>query len=284
MFSIIHRFWQRLGLAFTPGQFQVATIDALENRCLLSSMIVRIPHPHGIFAGRIDTPELAVVGRNAYVTDPAAAEIARVSPRGQVQLFQYGSKVAPVGIVASTDGSVWFEDGNSDRVGKLGPDGKTTFFTINLPDASEGAFLSSLVPGANGSMWDPASFQMAHVSANGAVQVISLNDFEGNMEDFVVDPTGNAWFITGGELGLGEIAPDQVGRISPSGKVLDVPLGTIDPQLLGIGPGGTLYFYGIDSTTNANLLGTISADGTITKRRSVSASVTCSLQRTEAFT
>lgn len=223
-------------------------------------MTVRIPHPGGIHVNRIDTPELVADGNAVYVTDPAAGEVAEVAQSGRVQVHTYGAKVQPIGLTVATDGSVWFGDAASGRFGRLTAGGRTTFFSPRFIAGGQGG---SLVPGAQGSMWVISSFESAHVSADGSIRTIRLSAFSGFVQDAVSDPAGDAWVLTGGERGLGEIAPTQVGRISPGGKVLDVPLGSIEPTLLAVGPGGAVYFSGTDSATHENVLGTISAAGVI---------------------
>jgi len=238
-------------------------IDSLEPRRLLSFNSVRVPEPRGWFGDQVDVPNLTISAGNVYVADPGAAQVAKISPQGTVQLFEFKSSVNPTGIVAATDGNVWFLDGGSGRIGRLTPAGRTTFFT--LPPDSFGSQQSAydLVPGGNGGIWFSNQSEIGLITSSGSMKFFPLTDFGGGSPlEFVADSAGNAWFLSGGELGLGDEAPADIGHVSPNGTLQNIPLGDITPYQIAIGPGGNLYFSG-DNTLSA-VIGSITPTGVVT--------------------
>jgi virginiamycin B lyase len=198
-----------------------------------------------------------------YVSDPGASQIAKISQGGKVRLFEYSDTVNPTGVVAATDGSMWFFDGSAGRIGRLTSGGKTTFFTLPTEFLAGISPPYDLVAGVNGDAWFSGQAEVGHIDSAGKMSFFNLTDFdEGSAQEFVVGPGGDASFLTGGEISLGTNAPSEIGHIDPAGTLEKISTGDVTPGLIAIGPGGDLYFAGSDSQYNT-VLGSVTPGGVV---------------------
>ena len=270
MYSIFRRYGKSVAANTASTRNAILfQIDALESRRLLSGTSIHIPEPHGYIGSTSDLPSLAVARSNVYVADPGAAQVARISADGRVQLFQYKDTVIPVNLVGATDGGAWFIVEGSSQIGHISAAGKSAFFPV--PTDFPGQYINevSLVAGAAGSVWVASDATIGHIAANGDTTMQALTDFDaGYPQQFVADADGTAWVLTGGELGLGDYAPSEIGHLGANGTLAKIPLGNVTPSRIALGPSGNLYFSGVEQAQNDgglnNIVGSITPAGQLT--------------------
>jgi virginiamycin B lyase len=184
---------------------------------------------------------------NLWTTNGVDA-IVKMTPHGRVTLFHTGANGAPLELVAGPDGNLWFT--NFQSIGRITPDGRIDTFPTPTPRAG----IRGLVVGADGNLWfaESAVGKIGRARPSGSIDEFPLPGALSPTE-LTTGTDGNVWFL----------APDVVGRVTPSGTVstVAIPEPHGSPRSLVAGPEGTLWFgdYG------RSALGRVAPDGTVTE-------------------
>jgi streptogramin lyase len=193
-----------------------------------------------------------------WFTDPMAKAIGRIIPStGAIKEFDY-STLDPVSdideITAGPDGNVYFTDrGNNRGVGKITPDGSLTETLTGI-----GTMPAGIGAGADGNVWfsDQSTPAIGRVTPGGVgTEFAHADGLQTNSapDEITAGPDGNVWFDDQ------EAGSDMVGRITPSGHIMEFPTaGT--PWKIVDGLDGNLWL--LQSQPNAVLR--VTPAGTIT--------------------
>src|SRR5262249_15245885 len=150
---------------------------------------------------------------------------------------------SPVGITTGPDGDLWFAESNTNKIGRLMPDG-THLTEFTVPTANEHP--TQITTGPDGNLW----FIEATTITGSSPEIGQLNPATGKIMEFPVPrisssssltfgPDGNLWFTEPGAL------QNMIGRITPDGsQLIELPIPTPDSSPRGItsGPDGNLWF------------------------------------------
>jgi virginiamycin B lyase len=199
------------------------------------------PAPVGGFGPTHVTPEheqaspsstsAGAKGTTCWAT-PALTEYTLAKPGG-----------SPSSVAAAPDGSVWFSDPGTMSIARLEPSGAVTRYRLPA-----GRKPGPLAVGPDGSVWfgtdGPA---VGHLTASGELTGFAVPTSEGPIHGpgptppgpFVAGPDGAMWFV--------ELAGDNVGRITPDGKVTEYGLPSRDrmhanPEGIAVGSDGAIWF------------------------------------------
>ncbi len=120
--------------------------------------------------------------------------IAHYSKTGSVKVYPATNtfEIEGCSMVEGPDGNVWFTDYTNDRIGKITPLGKVTFFQLEH-DASP----LSMARGSDGALWFTEYFpgRIGRITTDGQVRT-----FKGDSTPLYIvsGPDGNLWYISGG--------------------------------------------------------------------------------------
>jgi streptogramin lyase len=240
---------RRKSARFRPG------VEALEGRWLPSG-IAEFALPPLSFGGSAGAKAItAGPDGNVWFTDPAAGEIGRITPAGQVTGFASPISSADV-ITAGPDGNLWFATSGLDvgpRIGRITPSGQVT--TYALPDMI--ASVAALTAGPNGNVWFtenvyPRGEVVGRITPTGQITEFSVpvpTEVSGQTGGITTGPDGNLWFLHDGILA----------RITPTGLLTDHVADGVAGFTLTTGPDGNLWTIGarLDTQTGAVLGDTI---------------------------
>ncbi|GLL04983.1 virginiamycin B lyase [Dactylosporangium matsuzakiense] len=224
---------------------------------------------------------------NLWCTLVHAGRIARLTPAGDVTLFDLDNRAAgPSVIVAGPDGALWFARFQDGRIGRITVDGELSSVAVPSPYGlaftpdgalwstelnadrvwrtppgggdpapldlgTSAAMPSMLAAGADGAVWCTLN-QGNAIARVDAPAVFALPTPGAAPVGIDAAPDGTAWFV---EIGAG-----QVGRITPGGHIEEYPLAdrAARPHAIVADPAGGCWF----TEWAGNRLGHISADGT----------------------
>lgn len=168
-----------------------------------------------------------------------------------------------VGIVAGSDGNLWFTDAGQNKVGRLTASGDITEF--ELPANGGGPY--AITSGPDGNIWittivpGPHQDWILRISPQGAVTQFQAGEGIGpggtRPEGITSGPDGNLWFTEDGA--------DRIGRMTPTGVLTEFQLPGTDRSPRGIvtGPDGDLWF--VESHFNHTAIGRITTKGDVTE-------------------
>ncbi|MGB7587254.1 MAG: hypothetical protein WBM00_00940, partial [Solirubrobacterales bacterium] len=201
-----------------------------------------------------------------------------ITPSGQITEFSIpgGGDRQTRGIVAGSDGNLWFREVYPDAIGKIttggqiteyplpqgsghpiqlaaGPDGNV-WFTVFEPDAidritpggqitefplaSSGNTPYGITAGPDENLWftERESNKIGRITTGGELTEFPLPHTERGAEEITTGPDGNLWFT---EAGAG-----RLGRITPIGQVTEylTPTENSVPAGIAVGPDGNLWF------------------------------------------
>jgi virginiamycin B lyase len=139
------------------------------------------------------------------------------------------------GLAIGPNGNVWFTLLDEDRIGRLTPDGKVTYFSEGITDNPERAVRGAVAPqgitnGPDGNMWftEHGADRIARVTPDGTITEFSAGitrpsgpaaaDFtDAAPASIVTGADGNLWFT--------EQIADRIGRITPDGVITEFSAG-----------------------------------------------------------
>ncbi len=199
------------------------------------------------------------LGRSAFalaLTLVLTSLTASATAAPTIKEFEIPTKdLAPSGITAGPDGSLWFAATGKAGVGRSTPTGTISEFKTGLSGPSQG-----IAPGADGNLWftEPKANNIGRITTLGAVTEYPA---EGEPTEITAGPDGNLWFTEPAKAGA-------IGRINPStGKVSEFSVGLTPnskPRGVTAGPDGAIWFT---ESANPAAIGRISTTGTITEYR-----------------
>jgi streptogramin lyase len=225
----------------------------LEQRCLLTINEFPTPTP-----GSNPLSITAGPDGNVWFTEGSRTnKIGQITPEGTISEFPIlpiTSNAGPVGITTGPDSNLWFTESNSNKIGRIMPDG-THLMEFSIPSSS--SFPTQIATGPDGNIW---------FAEDNTKQIGRLEPATGHIEEFPVfpapmipfadalsrtslafGPDGNLWFTL--------IDSDRdagfIGRITFDGSQvieLPIPTGNSVPTGITLGPDGNLWF----TESNAN--------------------------------
>jgi streptogramin lyase len=158
----------------------------------------------------------------------------------------------PSSIAAGPDGNLWFTESDDEHIGRISPRGRIAEF--QLP--TEHAGLGQIATGPEGSLWftEPKAGKIGRITPTGQVSELPLPSWHGEPgwhaepRAIAAGPEGNVWFTRSrGSRRLSRVSehsPARIGRITPTGEVIEFPLPNPESEPRGIvaGPDGNLWF------------------------------------------
>ena len=207
--------------------------------------------PGGDRIGRVDLHGAITRFSLAGAAVHAAAPAPRIVPPGRAVT---PSAAAPTDIASAPDGSEWFTEINSNRLGHILPDG-TLHFT-SLPASRSGP--AGITVAADGTVWFTEFYGNAVGRldpATGAIHLYALSTPNSKPRGIMLASDGSVWITEYGSDRLGQLDL-KIGAIFE----LDLPAGS-GPWALARAPGGGLWF----TERDANAIGHIDANDTITR-------------------
>lgn len=150
--------------------------------------------------------------------------IGRVTPQGDVTLFDEGVTGEPSAIAAGTDGALWFTEPKARRVGRIDAAGAVTEIAV------EGR-PTGLAAGSDRAMWftDPGG-SIGRVAPDGTVT--RYDDAGHKPGDIALGADGQLWYAL--DHGIGQVRTD--------GTITTWALGAADPVAIAGGPDAAMYF------------------------------------------
>jgi streptogramin lyase len=166
--------------------------------------------------------------------------IARLTPTGELTEFDLPREGGhPIRLAAGPDGNVWFTEPSSSRVTRITPAGQITGFAL-----ASSVHPSGIAAGPDGALWFMEAREkdsaIARVTTSGALTEfpLPLSETEeiGGLfgaGSVVAGSDGRIWFA---------YQPGSVGRISPDGRISNVPIPTRLPEAMAAGPEGSVWY------------------------------------------
>ncbi len=147
---------------------------------------------------------------NAWATLQAAGQIVRINTQGKLDWFWVPTPAsAPTDIVADRDGTIWFLEFRSNKLGRFKNE---EFSEYPVPSEFSIAGLAGLAAAPNSDIW----FAMVREHAlgrfrNGAFKIFTLRRPDARPVGVTVDPGGNVWYVDVKGY-LGRIAAKDAGK------------------------------------------------------------------------
>lgn len=180
-----------------------------------------------------------------------AGKIGRITPEGQIKIFQIPNSIAINGIAKGVDGRIWF---TSDKQKPDGSEVRHMIGTITTGGHVEQRLLDrtylstgSIAVGPDGTVYfqeskstkpDRYDFSdgIGRISPGGAISTIATIGTYG----LKLGPDGNLWSTGSFDMGFG---PTYVNRTTPSGNTSNFSsIGSRSFAFMGKGPSGSLWF------------------------------------------
>ncbi len=226
--------------------------------------------------------------------------IGRFTLSGQITEFPLpDSSTEVTGLTAGPDGNLWFTDDMNDRIGRLTPHGQLTEFSMPSTSSSSDDYPNDIIAGPEMSLWflllnEGGPDHLGRITQDGDITTFPVPNTHAfdDPQDITVGPDGNLWFtvedgrivrmtpqgkmttfslpanIVPDEIIVGpdrnlwftEVKRDQIGRITPQGRIIELPFpnGKSDFVSIITGPDGNLWF--MDRT----VVGRLTLQGQIT--------------------
>jgi virginiamycin B lyase len=196
--------------------------------------------------------------RKAAVTEvPAAAPV----DAGGITVFPDSGGSSPIGIVAGSDGALWYTNGGaSPSIGRITPAGKITHYTDPRLTRPFG-----IAAGSDDALWftnggDPGS--IGRITTSGVLAF--FDDPHISEPDWIAaGPGGTLWFTN--DAGGGYTDP-SVERLTVTGTLttFTLPSAVSSPAGIAAGPDGAMWFVNDDASTGAGSIVRITASGNVT--------------------
>jgi streptogramin lyase len=185
--------------------------------------------------------------------------IGRITPSGEITEFPLpGESRSGGGITTGPDGNLWFAE--RDKIGRITPAGVVTEFPLSAENRSAVA----IAAGPDGNLWfteatteveDPAGGWIGRINTAGQIVEFPLPPGSHEPQAITPGPDGNVWFTNAYEWGSWK---PQVGRITPQGEIVELPIVNSWEQQIAAGPHGSLWvtgFWGRTPVTRINAQG-----------------------------
>ena len=197
--------------------------------------------------------------QQAAVTEaPASAPVVE----GGIAVYQDKSGHNPIGIVAGSDGALWYTNaGPSPSIGRITTAGKITHYTDPRLTRPFG-----IAAGPDGALWftngsDPGS--IGRITTSGALTFFRAPRIS-EPDWIAAGPGDTLWFTN--EAGGGFTTP-SIERLSTTGTLTTFTAPSISaPTGIAKGPDGAMWFVNSEyGATNAGSIGRITTSGTVTE-------------------
>lgn len=178
-----------------------------------------------------------------------------VAPAGNA-LFHIPTQAADRGIAVADDGSVWFTEITSNKIGRIGPTGEVSEYS--LPDPTR--YPRGIVQGPDRGIWftEEMTQSVGRMSLDGKLSQFPVATMSGATPwDIAAGPDGNVWFTDPSNSSPSEAA---VGYITPGGQVTTFVVGG-SPNFIASGPDGRMWFGG--GFSNGAAIGRVSGLGKV---------------------
>jgi len=201
---------------------------------------------------------------------------------GHTYVFQYYSVSAtfaghaiptnlgtPNGIMAGSDGALWFTELVGNKIGRITTAAAFTEFTVPTTVTGGPYFTSSgpsgIAAGPDSALWftEVVGNKIGRISTSGSITEFAVPTTVASgtygtssaPQGIAAGSDGALWFT--------ELAGNKIGRISTTGTVTEFPVPTAasSPSFIASGPDGALWF----TEAVANKIGRITVAGTITE-------------------
>jgi serine/threonine protein kinase len=209
-----------------------------------------------LLSSKASTPPLGATSTSQAPTATTTSTPTPTStplPAGTITEFTIPtSDSAPWGITAGPDGSLWFTEEKSNKIGRITPQGSFREFTI----PTSGSHPLDIAAGPDGNLWftEQKSNKIGRVTPQGSFREFPVPTQNSQPYGIVAGPDDNIWFAE--RIG-------KIGRITPQGTFKEFPVSTqsSDPLELTTGPDGNIWF----TEYAGNQIGRITPQGAITE-------------------
>ena len=187
------------------------------------------------------------------------ASIGRIASDGQMSIFPVPSaaSIDLLGLTSGPDDAVWFTDLGNGVIGRITHDGQVSEFT-DFVGAPKG-----ITTGPDGNLWFvDGSGAVGKITPDGQVTEFPILSENSLPYSITTGPDGNLWFT--------ELGAEQIGRVTPAGRISEFLLPTgMEPLAITTGPDGNLWFtertVDVDGAISGSRIGRITPDGHITE-------------------
>jgi streptogramin lyase len=154
--------------------------------------------------------------------DPTTGQVTMYS----LQQINPGPMKAPVQLVAGTNGTMWFFEGNNNTIAKITPDGTISEFRMPNDDSAPG----NLMKAPDGSIWftQPYLNRIAKIADDGSITIAYTIPRAGAYPNgLLMGPDGNFWFrVSGGKMAHMNLDGSGYAEVStPALQTSDLALG-----------------------------------------------------------
>ena len=237
------------------------SFESLEERCLLSGS-GQVVQP-GITLFKVNSnldiaPEFITAGSdgNIWFNGILSNKLGRITPAGDISAYSSVDSVNISNLTLGSDGAVWFTDIYSSQIGRIAPDDTFSFFPVKNTSGNR-AFLETIAPGVDDTIWFTSGNEIGNISSSGAITLFQQQT-QGEIESLTPGPDGNMWFT--------ETSSEIVGKITLSGTITEYAFQSntndhsLTPTSITTGPNGNLWF----TFVHDNQIGEITPSGTMT--------------------
>ena len=139
---------------------------------------------------------------------PGRNSVGRMTTAGSIKEFPILDGLAPLGIAAGPDGSLWFTESAGNRIGRITTAGEITEFPIPTSASSP----LSIAAGRDGSLWftEQSGNKIGRIATDGTFMEFSLATADSSPQGIAAGPDGDLWFT--------ESAGNRIGRVTTAGK------------------------------------------------------------------
>src|SRR5436190_13977278 len=155
------------------------------------------------------------------------------------------------GITSGPDGNIWFTESETNKIGKITPNGTITEYSIPTNNSKP----MYITTDSNGNLWftEQSGNKIGKITISGIITEFSLPTPGeapwGNTPTGITDGhDGNIWFT--------EYGANKIGRITPNGSITEFPIPNNahnNPWVIISGLDGILWFA--EGDTEANKIG-----------------------------
>lgn len=192
-----------------------------------------------------------------FADNPKPTGVGKVTPGGAVSTYAAPTGDARATGITAGPGGLWFTENAKNRIGRATTAGVVSEFPGGAHDKPVG-----ITAGPDGNLWYTATGgggAIARITPTGTVTEFTTGlTANSSPRDIALGPDGNLWFT--------EAATNQIGRITPQGRITEFGGLSASPMEITAGPDGNLWF-----TEQAVLLpaiGRITPSGVISEFRS----------------
>jgi virginiamycin B lyase len=207
--------------------------------------------PHGTvteFAAGIESPRRITTGPDGCLWYTGhhydgRKYIVRMTVNGDVTAFDLELDSGfPVGITAGPDGNLWFAVTGANKIGRITPAGRVTYFTTG-----KGSF--DITSGPDGNLWFTEDDTIGRITPTGVYTGFPIPTAGSYTYGIAAGPDGHLWFADYGNNAVGSISTS--GAFSP---LIATPSEISAPQDIVLSPDGLLWF----TYSNYNKIGLVS--------------------------